>query len=159
MATPLIVVDMQCWYSITLHEPLVQSVCKHVKKAVKQNAPIVLVELRGKGETISEIYQELKGYRNWMAVLKNKSDGSDAALSVLEELGCPHPKKVNVCGIFSCDCIYRTVLGLTEKGIRVTVIEEACGDKLSHHLNSIENMKELHLVSVNYQGFQKQCLT
>lgn len=127
MKTPLVIIDMQVSYFESKNALLLSKVVKHVQKAMKRNAPIIVLEFLGQGKTQSVIMELLRDYGNYSVVGKKDSDGSKQVTDILrEKWGLVNPVALNVCGIYTTACVAATVDGLVKNKYKVNVILEAC---------------------------------
>jgi len=149
---PLIIIDMQSEYEITESKPLLNNIIKHIQRAIKRKNPVIIVELRDMGLTKPEIMNALSGYSNYETVIKDKEDGSKEIQNILLKRWDIQKCLVNVCGIFSDDCIAYTVRGLIDKGFSVNVIEEACASSQNDHESAMWSLNKLRKCQVVHQG-------
>ena len=154
MLSPLVVIDMQESYAHTGNKTLLKNVVKHVREAKKAKVPIIIVEFANYGETRNEIMKLLrKRYKNHVVVQKHACNGSPEVKKVLEkDFGILAPATLNLCGVFTQDCVAKTAKGLVEKGFEINVIEEACYANKYDHVAQVETWEQSGTVNVVCKG-------
>jgi nicotinamidase-related amidase len=123
----LIVVDMQPAY---VYEEgfndkiLVENVKTLLKEFIGNCWPIIIVEYEQAGKTVAPVMSCLKDYSNVFFVEKDNLDGSKQVLDIIEKFNLP--QSLNVCGVYSDQCVKATMRGLVEKGIANIEYYENC---------------------------------
>ena len=124
MATVLCVIDVQEKFSAA--KKVVSEVVHQIKLARKRKAGVLIVEY-GNDPSYEEVYDALKGYKDWMVVKKDSDDGSMEVMHAMDK----HPRfrgmKVRVCGVNACACVKATAIGLRDSGLfsKIEVAEAA----------------------------------
>lgn len=109
---------------------LIKNVNKETKKAINDNAPIILVELDDSGNTSKLVLtNKLFKYKKLNILIKDDCDGSKEIISHMLYNKLP-AKKIKVCGIFSTECVQFSVGGLLDSlsESKICVIKSACSD-------------------------------
>ncbi len=151
MRVPLVIIDMQSEYKITESSILLNKIVKHIRYSKKRQDPIIIVELEDMGLTHPEIMKEIMGYNRYKKVIKAEEDGSLEITRVLQEMGILRGI-LNVCGIFSEDCVEKTAIGLMNKGFKVDIIEEACCSSQDEHDNAMYRLSKLSSCRIIFKG-------
>lgn len=127
----LIVIDMQP--SFPAMEFAIDSVVKEVKKAVRRNEWVMLVEYEEEGRTAYRITKHLKGHHKTVKVVKQFDDGSPEIFKRIarqydrlnwKSIG--RVKSFKVCGVNTGVCVFETVQGLNKIDARIKVLSHAC---------------------------------
>ena len=124
--TALVIIDMQNSFTTSKDTTTTKNVLIQIKKAKKDNVPILVLEYVGHGETKFKIKRSLKKYEKVYYVKKVNDNGS------VELMLCVCKHKINVqrfivCGVNISFCVAGTTSGLVEKyKKRITVIKNAC---------------------------------
>jgi len=122
----LVIVDMQheflSWFIEKTRNRLVENTCNFVALAMRDDAPIILVEYGGCGQTHGAIYETIEDYLVQETVTKYTADGSQEIIEAIESHNWP--KKLLVCGIYGNECVFDTVDGLRNK-YDVSILPEA----------------------------------
>jgi nicotinamidase-related amidase len=137
----LVVIDMQPYFPAT--KKALRPVISEVKRAMKHEVPILLVELHNGyddfGITHGSITRAVEGYPYVQLVHKAYNDGSVEVKKALDEQwGLGKETALEVCGVNTGACVADTAQGLAKKGFDVTVIQKACGDGDGYHDSQIE---------------------
>jgi nicotinamidase-related amidase len=131
-------------------ELVVDQVVSEVRKAIRRNEWIMLVEYRNEGKTLRRVTKELKGY---MKVRSVKKDFDCGAYSILWGLtfstnnlnGLRTPRKrishIKICGVNTNCCIIETVKGLQYLNSKITVLSKACANVFDF-LDDTDNQRE-----------------
>ena len=115
----LVIIDMQGYYlyqnSFSEKENrevlvLKRNICDLIKKFKDSNLPIIVVEYEGNGPTINEIRHLLVDYSESSFLIKGDCDGSDVIHDEIQKRDFSN--NLNVCGIYSDQCVKQTVEGL-----------------------------------------------
>jgi nicotinamidase-related amidase len=141
----LVVVDVQPTFDG--HDRILKPVAALVRKAKKDNAPIIFLEFCGRGKTCRGVkrYAGAKKY----TVIKSTQDGSKEVANI-----CKHyklPTNIVACGLYISACVRDTVVGLNRQGFRVQLHKDACTDFESanytkDHLEYMSGRKNVTLV-------------
>ena len=127
----LIVIDMQPGFGAT--ESVLDAVVHEVKKARRRNEWVLVVEYEARGRTPYRITRELKGYKKYDKVIKERNDGGTAIFNRLTRRRwsfsypvVPRASHFKVCGINTDACVFETVRSLSYLKGKVTVLSHAC---------------------------------
>ncbi|MBF0360452.1 MAG: isochorismatase family protein [Oligoflexia bacterium] len=137
--TALLVIDMQLFYLENQDSEIVNNlkskIIEQIKSAKKNKQKIIFVEYRDddgfvceSNVTISELLNEVKGYKKYKQILKSGENGSREIIQVLKGTNV---KTLNVCGINTSCCVKRTVEGLLKSFNqlkKINIHAEACAD-------------------------------
>ena len=144
---PLVIVDMQDYYPAATVN-LVDKVLKHITKAKRYKKPIIVLEFRGFGNTKQLLKDTLASYQDCVYVGKDRCDGSKQVIEALEQLKVKS-KKIQICGVYTSQCVNATAHGLYTKGFKVEIIEEACGDSNAiSHDNALKHWSAGNIIKV-----------
>jgi len=147
----LVVVDMQPMFSTSQKLRTKAAVNRLLKKAIKDNAPIIFLEYTRYGRTDPALLATVEGYESVHFRTKHTDDGSEEVHEVINAHNLP--KKIRICGVNTNYCVRATIMGLLDKfpmtGIAesIEVHEKACNSSWAHDL-AIEDFKYLDQVSV-----------
>jgi nicotinamidase-related amidase len=135
MSYCLAVVDMQHDFVASRKPGLAGKIAKLVKKAMQDDAVVILLEYVGYGPTKPTIKKALGNYKKGYVVCKEDDDGSNEIAKVLKHrenkcFGTPS-SYVRLCGVNLGACVEATAGGLSERDIPVTLIEDACNQPQS----------------------------
>jgi len=102
---------------------------KEVKKAVRNNNPIIFLEYKDRGGyyKYKPTYKDLIPI-DYDKVIKSKKTEDSGARNVVIHLNKKKlPKKLKVCGVLTQYCVFETVTNLIRYNkLNVTVVENAC---------------------------------
>jgi len=132
----LVVIDMQPYFPAT--KKALRPVISEVKRAMKHEVPILLVELHNGyddfGITHGSITRAVEGYPYVQLVHKAYNDGSAEVKEALDEQwGLGKETALEVCGVNTEFCVKATVKGLQLKGFAdITVLANACAGGGGH---------------------------
>lgn len=128
--TPLIVVDMQdAFLEHMLHwrDRYVAQVTRQVKRARKQERPIVALRYWNCGPVVRPIREVVANYEFGVTKTKRENNGSKEVIEALRELRVD-TKWVSVCGVNMSHCVQETIEGLTKRGFFVRAIGSSIRD-------------------------------
>lgn len=147
----LVVIDMQPFFPAT--KKALRPVISEVKKAMKHEVPILLVELHNGyddfGVTHQSISRAVEGYPHVRFIHKDYNDGSSEVRDALDDhWGLGKQTALEVCGVNTEFCVAATVDGLQRKGFDdITVLARACAGSHSHD-DQIDTWRNSPLVKV-----------
>lgn len=152
MSECLLIIDMQASFDASLDPKVQRSCIREIKKAMREQAPIVFVEYSGHGSTISELTDvvEQAHYKKVHHVLKHDDDGSDVIVEFLRKKHLPR-SNLSVVGVNSNWCVRSTVAGLTYllKSATIKVIADACNcNDTDSHRRGLNEMRLLNNVKI-----------
>lgn len=129
----LIVIDMQPVFPAS--EFVMDSVVREVKRAVKRNEWVMLVEYEGHGKTAYRITKHLKGHHKTVKVVKQDDDGSPEIFKrIVRQYNRLSWKSIGrvssfkVCGVNTWACVARTVRGLNRIDGKFKILSYACAN-------------------------------
>ena len=124
MATVLCVIDVQEKFSAAKF--VVPEVVHQINLARKRKAGVLIVEY-GNDPSYEEVYNALKGYKDWMVVKKDDDDGSMEIMHAMDKNPIYRGHKVRVCGVNACACVQATAIGLHDSGLfsKIEIAEAA----------------------------------
>lgn len=128
-AYTVVIVDMQTGYSAAGNDMLQARVVRLIEHARASNWPVVVLSVKGKGETVTRIADSLRGYGLAEPMEKETTSGSQKVLEACEKRGFGIGKFL-VCGVNTGACVLGTVKGLAFSPGRpmVATLMDACGD-------------------------------
>jgi len=140
----LVIIDMQDFYLeegsiVGSKDSLEISILKSnivslIQKFMDNNYPIILVEYGGSGRTNKYILDAISGYDNCYNATKYKCDGSAEIIEIINTLNLP--KNINVCGVYSDQCVKDSVIGLLKKDSSIEIeFHEECVWPFTNDLN------------------------
>jgi nicotinamidase-related amidase len=136
MSYTLIIVDMQARFSAATKK-IVQRNCQvEIRKAIKNNIPIVFLEFEDCGPTLRSLTDIVANanYSYAYKAVKPINDGSEHVLSLLRKKKLPRTD-FRVCGVNTDCCVLSTVEGLDSKiakKLKIEVVSKACGSQYCH---------------------------
>ena len=133
MSTVLCIVDMQPYFKT--HKKCLDEVIHQVKLAKRRKAPIVILEYKKCGPTHERILDELKGVKKVIIKQKEDDDGSREFLNAVKNIKY---KKVRICGVNACYCVYETALGIKAEGIKLELPSNAIACECTHKCNMLK---------------------
>lgn len=143
----LIVIDMQLYFESARDERTQKECSKLIRKAIKDNAPIVLVEYSGCGKTAPTLAGLVAGYKNAHVVKKSNDDGGYEIVSYLRRKRLPRGT-IKVCGVNTNCCVKQTIRGIKEemryREPTIQVVERACNS--SSNWGHREGIEDLELI-------------
>lgn len=83
-----------------------------IKVYMVNDWPIILVEYSGNYKTCKEISDIIDKYHKLYLVTKNQCDGSEKIMDVIHDYNLP--RSLNICGVYSDECVFRTKRGLED---------------------------------------------
>ncbi len=141
MKKPLIIIDMQYGFQAERLTPVIKGVRKEIELAKKQDRPIIIVEYIDHEDTIGEIYQEIRDYKQVSHVYK---DADSAYWYLAKFWRYDVPKVVRLCGINASCCVKDTLNDLREyyPEMFIEVPIRACGDQYSgQRINEVPRLR------------------
>ena len=128
MKTVLVVIDMQEDFTASSNKRAIKEIKRQIGLAKKREGPIVFMEYKGYGKTITELMDfALTEYDEVYQFEKYDDDGSKEIVEGLSEYGVSH-KKLRICGVNTDCCVLDTVIGLSKlhPKIHIEVIKKGC---------------------------------
>ena len=149
----LIILDMQGYFSAAKKDNVKRN-CRHeIIKAMAQNAPILFVEYKSCGRTISsltKLTREVK-YGKVYRVIKSADDGSSEIDSFIKKNRLPR-KHIRFTGINTDCCVQDTVTGLDsmcKSDHVIEVVADACASEdIDSHKQGIKALRRLRHVAI-----------
>ncbi len=140
----LVIIDVQNGYPAAHNENLLTNLLKQIKKAKKEDAAILLVNMEDGfiGQTISCIWDAVYDYTYFAQVGKTLTDGSGEILKALKKHRFLNKNKFKVGGIYANICVSDTVNGLSKRlpEAEIEVLAKCCyTDYTDHELAPIES--------------------
>lgn len=127
----LIIIDMQdnfLYYTDPLKEKEIKELKFNIIDLIKvfmiNSWPIVIVEYNGNDKTCEEIFNIVDRYYKLYSVTKDQCDGSEKIMDVIHDYNLP--RSLNICGVYSDECVYQTKEGLKECDYIEFVIHKDC---------------------------------
>jgi len=105
--TPLIVIDMQPFFSETADKCLAATL-DQIRLAKQRKAPIMIVEYRGCGPSYKQLLDAVDGYDKVTFVKKSSDGGGEPVMNAARANGF-QLKKVRVVGVNRSWCVFSTV--------------------------------------------------
>ncbi len=93
-------------------EELKLNIIDLIKVYMVNGWPILVVEYYGNDETCQEILSIVGGYDKLYLISKDECDGSEEVIGAIDEFGLPN--SLNICGVYSDECVFQTKEGLKE---------------------------------------------
>jgi nicotinamidase-related amidase len=122
-------------------ELVVNQVVSEVRKAIRRNEWIMLVEYENEGRILTRITRELKEYKKVRKATKVVDNGAYAILweltisykeTLTRSMGAPKPPRkishIKICGVNTDACVISTVAGLRFLNCKITVLSKACAN-------------------------------
>jgi nicotinamidase-related amidase len=124
----LVVVDMQSTFAAANRPNVVIAVAREMFRAMKDKAPIILLEYQHCDPTHRGFLDILKGHKEKIRLKKPNDDGSAEVVKTLKDKDWPSVK-IRVCGVNTDCCVLATVKGLLKKlpKSKVELVKSACG--------------------------------
>lgn len=154
MPYTLCVIDMQDWFLQTVSQKPTDNVAREIRQAIKDDAPIVLVEYRGCGDTTTQLLDVIKhaGATKVYKVVKARDDGSEEIIECLKKENLPEDH-IKVAGVNTDCCVYYTCYGLQRKRplSTIEVIADACQSNYlpDGHSSGLNKLKTLGCTITN----------
>lgn len=139
----LVIIDMQSSFVAARH-PGVQNECKSlIKRAMKDNAPIIFVELISHGRTMECLFELADHYEHVYVARKQNESGADEVDMIITSNDLPWESLV-VCGVNTDMCVSETVLTLAiDFNYKISLAHKACNAESSdEHENGIEYLSK-----------------
>jgi nicotinamidase-related amidase len=131
MPATRIIIDMQAAFIAANRPNVVIGVTREIIAAMRERAPIILVEYRGSGKTHKGFLDLLKGYDKFAKIGKNTDGGSKEVLAAIVRRNFPY-KYLRIGGVNTNACVQATVRGLVHSTLlrksRIELVKAACGD-------------------------------
>lgn len=150
----LCIIDMQDYFLEPCNEKPTDNVAREIRQAIKDDAPIVLVEYRGCGETTSQLLDVIKhaGATKVYKVVKVRDDGSEEIIECLHKNNLPEDH-IKITGVNTDCCVYATCYGIQRKRplSKIEVIADACQSNWlpDGHSSGINRLKALGCTITN----------
>jgi nicotinamidase-related amidase len=139
---------MQKTFTASTLKSVQRGCISEIKKAIKQNAPIVFVEYKSYGKTVEKLTQLVSktNYTNVYTITKMSNNGAREIDKLLREKRLPK-NHLRVCGVNTDCCVLETVDGLDgmygKRDLLIEVVSNACGSVFSHE----DGVAELSVLS------------
>jgi hypothetical protein len=129
----LLIVDMQLNFEAASSLAVRRNVLREIKTAINKEMHIIVLEYANSGQTYYDINNALRNYKRCSYVEKQKDDGS----SVLRKFFVGKKVSVNICGVNTGACVWKTAKGLSRfKCVRsINIILDACNDSRRYGSN------------------------
>lgn len=128
MNKTLVIIDMQESFLMGEFPNTIKSCRREIRKAIRNNDYIVLVEYDDEGPTIPILTKELEGYDRCITCHKDQDSAAKSIQMACTRAGYPL-NDIRICGVNASYCVYETVEGLCNarnlKGSTITVIANA----------------------------------
>jgi nicotinamidase-related amidase len=149
MQYSLIIVDMQKEFHASRFNRVQRNIRTEIRKAIKDEAPILFVEYDCYKPTIPSLTKPVKevSYKKAFHVRKARNDGSQEIDKALRKNKLPR-KYLRIMGINTDCCVLETIEGLDgifQKNYRIEVVADACDSEFSHE----EGLSDLRKISSN----------
>ena len=145
MSYSLIIIDMQEYFDAACDYRTQMACRKAIRKAMKDDAAILLVEYRGCGKTAATLAGLLDGYKNAHVVKKSNDDGGKEVVRKLRREKLPRGT-IRVCGVNTDACVEDTVRGIMrnmrKRTPEIQVLANACNSNYSHR-EGIRNLRDM----------------
>jgi nicotinamidase-related amidase len=140
----LVVIDVQGKLARTVSESgkIVENTIKLIKGAYLFNLPVVVTEQNpaGLGPTIDEVKQVFED----VVMVEKMTFNSCLEPSFADAIEKTGRQCILICGIEAHVCVYQTVAGLLERGLKVCVASDAVSSRAAWNRNlAIERMRDL----------------
>jgi len=125
----LVVVDMQPFFGSVFAPGLLEAVQREIKKAMRRQWPILIIEYGGCGPTHESLKELYFTYEHSRIDQKAHDDGSHVVERAILNTVCDSPLvAVRVCGIHAMCCVYWTAIGTAQRfpHLPVKVLVNAC---------------------------------
>ena len=145
MSYSLIVIDMQEYFEAACDTETQRACKKAIRKAMKDNATILLVEYRGCGRTAATLAGLVDGYKNAHVVKKSDDNGGYEVVRKLRKKRLPR-STLRICGVNTDACVEATVYGI-KKNMKnrlpeIQVLADAC-NSCENHRRGLRSLKEM----------------
>lgn len=136
MTEALVIIDMQYYFETARHESTIRNCIKQIKKAIKDNIPIIVVEYwvedEDLGETLPRLQKYFKDYNLTRIIKKHDDNGGREVNKCLKDNDWNDIDILRVCGVNINCCVASTVNTLMTRYYKqIKIIKNACnGDAL-----------------------------
>lgn len=148
----LCIIDMQDYFLGAINQKPTNNVAREIRQAIKDNAPIILVEYGGCGDTTRQLLDVIKRATKVYKVTKWSDDGSEEIIRCLHENILPEDH-IKVAGINTDCCVYLTCYGLQRKRplSTIEIIADACQSNYlpDGHSSGLNKLKTLGCTITN----------
>lgn len=150
MSYTLVLIDVQPQFYAATNKRTQKNCGSEIRKAIKNNVPIVFVEYITFGKTVPKLTKIVKesNYTNVYRLLKQECDGSPEISKLLKQKNLS--KHLRVGGVNTEQCVLETVAGLVKNNsdIKITVVNKACNSEYSHQLgiDLLSNLQNVQVV-------------
>lgn len=144
----LLIIDMQTGFSASRKTSVLEKCKDEIRKAIKREAEIIVLEYIDSGKTHPGISRLLKYYPRAHFIEKWENDGSYYIEVFKKDLGLKAPKKILVCGVNTDACVCETIAGMARKKYfkktKFEIIVKACNSNYDHcdGLRIIDNLND-----------------
>jgi nicotinamidase-related amidase len=149
----LIVVDMQSKFEASNNPDTIKNCVKEIKKAVKNNMPIIILEYDGFGPTQHALMNSMRNYPKRYWYEKCTDSGADEVHYIVKRFRLS--KNLKVVGVNTDACVRDTIYDLACKpkryrNYKIEVISKACNTESGprYHLKTLERFAGWENVSV-----------
>jgi nicotinamidase-related amidase len=124
--TALLIVDMQHEFYTARHKGTIKTCITEIRRAIKAELPIIVLEYDGCGETLPELKKHLDKYKRTKYVEKCEDGGGHEVMNALQDEKWVIENFI-VCGVNINACVARTIAQLVTRYIRKAfVVKRAC---------------------------------
>jgi nicotinamidase-related amidase len=133
-----IIIDMQACFEAACRYEVVLGVVKEITVAMKQRAPILIVEYKfpSSGKTHKGLMEIIDDYPHMTLVRKTEDSGAEAIKQAIVKKKIPH-RYFRVCGVNADCCVQATINDLLDESIfkktKIEIIKNACGTSSRNH--------------------------
>lgn len=142
-----VMIDMQTDFETSKNPYTQMNVERELRRAVDEDAYVIVVEYVGYGETHGRLMKVLVGYPRLLRVSKRWNDGAQAIAEACKSLNLSNIR-FRVMGVNTHACVYMTVEGLIRHfpSSTIEVVKDACNSTHGNHWDQFPKATQIALV-------------
>jgi nicotinamidase-related amidase len=123
-----VVIDMQPTFAASNDPDVIIGVVKEILEAIREDAPILIVQYLGSGPTHRGLMNLVKKYKKSVKIYKQDNDGGKEIVRTIRKHRYSE-QHLRVCGVNTDCCVLETVRSLLDllKESKIEVVKNACG--------------------------------
>lgn len=122
----LLIIDMQSYWGVDNQSSVALACCREIKQAIRDKAPIIVVESCSGIATLSSLTELLDGYvQNYLIRKVDCASGAKQVNDLIITHNLPH--HIRVGGVYADACVYAIVCDLVGRlsDCRIEVVSDA----------------------------------
>jgi nicotinamidase-related amidase len=129
MPATRVIIDMQAAFAASSNPNCVIAVAREMIQAMREKAPILIVEYKGSGPTHQGFLDLVKDYPYAARIRKESDGGAREVIRAMKRRGF-NTKYLRICGVNTDCCVEETVRGLAQNPLleksKIELVKSAC---------------------------------